>query len=213
MSDIIKKASKKQVRLGLFWNNYFINFCTIGFTTDNTLIFTSKFHNQEGSLEIGTSKILDGQAVEHQPTNSYKIKKGCHISLHPREQIMHVRENPKGRVLSEKIFNWFPVQKPFHLLSLHSPPLDKCITSNKRTPFLAPAPTNYRDSVLLKVDIFPRRTEQHFPYNNCIWVFWGYCPEYFARVSFILTMKRTPAIIYWPVDDGLLTNSHNEVKS
>jgi hypothetical protein len=205
MTDIIKQISKKQVRLGLLWNNSFINFCTIGFTGDNTLIFTSKFHNKKGALEIGATKIYKDQTIEPQQAYLYEIKNGCHISLHPRCQVMHVRENPNAKVLSEKKFNWFPVQNPFHLLSLHSPPLDECVKSQKTTPFLAPVPQGYKDSILLRVDIFPRNATQHIPYPTSIWIFWGYCPEYWVRASFILSNQRSSPIIYWPLDDGTLT--------
>lgn len=205
MTDIINKISKKQVRLGLLWNNSFINFCTIGFTVDNTLIFTSKFHIKQGTLEIGTSRIYNNQIIEQKKSDEYEIKNGCHISLHPRGQVMHVRENSRGKVLSEKRFEWFPVKNPFHLLSLYSPPLDKCVKSQKTTPFFAPTPKGYKDSILVKVDIFPRNTTQHFPYLTSIWIYWGYCPEYLVRASFILSNQRSSPVIYWPLDEGILT--------
>lgn len=204
MTDVIKQIAKKQVRLGLLRNSAFINFCTIGFTEDNSLIFTSKFHVKEGMLEIGTSRAYKDRIVQHPPSEMFKIKTGSHISLHPRGQVMHLRENPKGKVLSEKKFDWFPVRKPFHLLNLYSPPLDQCTASQKTTPFFAPAPKGYKDSVLLKVDIFPRNVTEHFPYRESIWMFWGYCPQYLVRVSFILTNQRNDPMLLWPLDDGLL---------
>ncbi len=205
MTDIIKKIAKKQVRLGLLLEDGFVNFCTIGFTSDNTLIFASNFHHKQGILEIGTTKIYKDKTIEHQKSDLCEINNGCHISLHPRGQVMHVRENPKGKVLSEKKFDWFPVKNPFHLLSLHSPPLDKCEKSRKSSPFLAPVPKGYKDSILLKVDIFPRNATQHFPYPTSIWIYWGYCPEYFVRASFILSNQRSSPIIYWPLDEERLT--------
>jgi len=204
MTDVIKKVSKKQVRLGLMWNSSFINFCTIGFTGDNTLIFTSKFHIKDGMLEIGTSRVHKNKIIGQQPSDMFEIKGGCHISLHPRGQIMHFRENSNGKVLSEKRFNWFPVKEPFHLLNLYSPPLDECVTSLKAAPFFAPIPKGYKDSVLLKVDIFPRNVTEYFPYLTSIWIFWGYCPEYLVRASFILTNQRSAPILYWPLDDGII---------
>ena len=204
MLDIIKKITKKQIRLGLLWHNSFISFCTLGFTADNSFIFSSNFHIREGLLEIGTTKVYKNQQMKHLGSNSCEIKNGCHISLHPRGQVMHIRENQNGPVLSEKTFNWFPVKKTFHLLSLHSPPLDECEKSKKTTPFLAPAPQDYKDSILLQVDIFPKETKQHFAHPKTIWFFWGYCPEYLVRVSFILSGQRCSAILFWPVDEGII---------
>lgn len=206
MSDVIKKISKKRVRLGLRWNDAFINFCTVVFTSDNTFIFTSGFHNEKGALEIGTSRVFQGQFIGAQALETHQITNGCHISLHPREGVMHLRENPRGRVLSEKKFDWFPVGKPFQLLRLYSPPLDECPKSSKSSPFLAPIPTNYHDSILVTIDIFPRIAKQHFPNSQSVWIFWGFCPEYLVRASFILARRRTPAIICWPVDDGFLSD-------
>lgn len=204
MTDVIKQISKKQVRLGLLRDNSFINFCKIGFTGDNTLIFASNFHVKDGALEIGTTRVYKNKIVEQQPPEMFRIKSGCHISLHPCGQVMHLRENPKGMVLSEKRFNWYPVKEPFHLLNLYSPPLDKCVTSKKTTPFFAPAPEGYKDSILLKVDIFPSNVKEHFPYSTSIWIFWGYCPDYWVRVSFIITNQRNDPMLLWPLDDGLL---------
>lgn len=209
MTDIIKQISQKQVRLGLLWNNSFINFCTIGFTGDNTLIFASKFHKKDGLIEIGTSTAYQSRLIGQKDIDKYEIKNGFHVSLHPQGQVMHLRENPQGKVLSEKKFNWFPVRKPFHLLSLFSPPLDECVKSRKPTPFLAPVPQGYEDSILLKVDVFPINATQHIPYTTSIWMFWGHCPEYWVRVSFILTNQRGSPIIYWPIDDGVINEGIN----
>ena len=48
--DIIKKVDKREVKLGVHWKNYWINFCTLNFTSDNSFIFSSKFHSQDGSF-------------------------------------------------------------------------------------------------------------------------------------------------------------------
>jgi len=192
----------------LLQNSSFINFCKIGFTGDNTLIFASNFHVIDGALEIGTTRVYKNKIVEQQPSDMFKIKSGCHISLHPRGQVMHLRENSKGKVLSEKRFNWYPVKEPFHLLNLYSPPLDQCTASQRTTPFFAPAPKGYKDSILLKVDIFPRNAKEHFPYCESIWEYWGYCPDYLVRVSFILTNQRIDPMLLWPLDDGLLDREH-----
>lgn len=213
MQEVIKHVLRKRVRLGLLWNKCFINFCTIGFTGDNTLIFTSKFHVKDGVLELGTLTGHGHQIVRQERTDKYEIKNGFHISLHPRGQVMHLRENPKGKVLSEKKFEWFPVKTPFHLLSLHSPPLDTCEKSKKTTPFFAPAPEHYKDSILVKVDIFPRERTQHLPYEKAIWFFWGYCPAYLVRVSFILSNQRTAPIVYWPLGDGKIEQSEHTEES
>ncbi|MBN2019434.1 MAG: hypothetical protein JW749_04345 [Sedimentisphaerales bacterium] len=209
MTDIIKQVSRKQVRLGLLCNNSFVNFCTMGFTGDNTLIFASKFHIKKGLIEIGTSTSHQGRLIDQKKEAEFEIKNGFHISLHPKGQVMHLRENPIGKILSEKRFDWFPVKKPFHFLSLFSPPLDECVGSQRLSPFLAPAPKGYKNSILMKVDIFPKNTTQHFPYSTSIWMFWGYCPEYFVRASFLLTNHRVSPMVFWPIDHGFLNEGAN----
>ena len=116
---------------------------------------------------------------------------------------MHFRENYPGKIIDERKINWFPVIKPFNLLYLYSPPLDQCFFSRKQTPFFSPISVDYKNSVQVKVDIFPRDTKTHYPNKNSIWIFWGYCPDYLVRISLNYINKRVPALIYWPLGSEL----------
>ena len=116
---------------------------------------------------------------------------------------MHFREVYPGKILYERKINWFPVLKPFNLLFLYSPPLNACETTLKQSSFFTPVPDNYDNSILLKLDIFPRNTSQHNPIDNSLWIFWGYSPNYLVRVSFILINQKTDPLLYWPNDSEL----------
>lgn len=202
IEKIIKKHTKRKARLGLNWNNGWIDFCSVDFKSDGTFIFVSKFHT--GNIEFGNAEIKDNSFHNQEKDNSLNIKNGCHISLHPKKQIMHLKENSLGKIIDKREINWFPVTKPFNLLYLFSPPLDQCIFSKKPTHFFSPISTNYKDSIQVKVDIFPRDTKVHYPNTNSIWIFWGYCPNYFVRISFNLINQRIQALIYWPLGSKLI---------
>jgi hypothetical protein len=194
---IVKKVDKKDVRLGVHWNNKWINFCTLDLKRDNSLIFISKFH-QEGNLGFGTSNLAKNNFINHQQTDYHEIKNGCHISLHPKKQVMHFKESSTGKILFERKMNWFPVIKPLKLLYLYSPPLDLCDESDKSTQFFTPIPNNYKDSIQVKVDIFPKNTMEHYVPRTAAWIFWGSNTEYLVRVIFNLIGQRVTSRIYWP---------------
>jgi len=198
-NPIVKKIDEKETRLGVNWRDKWINFCSVNFTKDGSFIFSSKFHNG-GPIEIGSSELAKQTFVNHKKEQSHVVAGKCHISLHPEKQVMHFRENFPGKILCKREFTWFPVKVPFNLLYLYSPPLDMCLADNKKCPFFTPIPNNYTNSVQLKVDVFPRNTQEHFPNKNNIWIFWGYCPYYLVRISFNLINQRVQPLIYWPED-------------
>src|SRR3989338_11441174 len=133
----------------------------------------------------------------------HKLHNGCHITLHPRKQrfqsIMHFRKNA-GEILETRRINWFPVTSPFNLLRLYSLPLDLCVSDKKQLSFFAPFPDDYTNSVQVKIDIFPRQTVEHFPNQQSVWIYWGYCPNYLVRISFNLLDQKTSALLYCPGD-------------
>ena len=81
-------------------------------------------------------------------------------------------------------------------------PLDLCPQSEKKETFITPVDEKYKDSLLLKIDIFPRDIKEHFPYDRSIYVI-GYCPNYLVRISVMLAKQRTSALLYWPEDSNL----------
>ncbi|HCR35952.1 hypothetical protein A2130_00310 [Candidatus Woesebacteria bacterium GWC2_33_12] len=199
----VSKLDKKESRLGVNWRNKWINFCSVNFTEDGSFIFSSKFHNNKEPIEVGTSRLVGQTLVNHKKEQNHIISNGCHISLHPEKQVMHFRENFPGKILYTRKFHWYPVDTPFNLLYLYSPPLDTCLADKKKCPFFTPIQDNYTSSIQLKIDLFPRDTQEHFPQKNSVWIFWGYCPRYLVRISFNLINQRVPALIYWPEDSEL----------
>lgn len=201
---MVDKIHKKQVRLGVHWGNDWIDQCVVGFTKDNSFVFIPKQQSKGGEMEFGLSNLRNGVFGNHQMTHQYNISQGCHISLHPKKQVMHFRESYPGEIIFERKIEWFPVNQAFNLLHYFSPPLDKCNKSLKQPTFFTPIATNYQASLHIKVDIFPRGAREHYPQGNSLWIYWGYCPGYLARVSFNLINQRVKAIVYWP-DDSKLT--------
>ncbi len=169
------------------------------------MIFVSKFHsdkNLNSIVEFGRSIYKDNRFYNHMPEKIEQVNNGFHISLHPKRQVMHFRRHSPGQIIFKRNISWFPVVKPFHLLSLFTLPLELCKNTEKQTTFITPVDEKYKDSLFLKVDIFPRNTTEHQPYDKSIFVL-GYCPDYLVRASLMLAKQRTPALIYWPEDNIL----------
>jgi hypothetical protein len=202
--EVIAKKDGKKTRLGIHWRKKWINFCSVQFLKDGSLVFTSKFHNSAPIINIGSARqIKEGFTLHTQTPEQHELDQGCHISLHPRGQSMHFRKNSGGKILHTRAIKWFPVVAPFNLLCLYSLPLDMCVFDNKQQNFFAPFPDEYTNSVQVVVDIFPRQTTEHFPHQQSVWIYWGYCPDYLVRITFNRLEQRTPALLYWPTDSNL----------
>lgn len=202
MNEIVAKVDKKDVRLGVHWNNIWINFCSLGFSGDNSFYFSSKFHTQ-GSLEFGSAVLRDNHLFNQAPDQFHVIERGLHVSLHPKGQLIHVRDNQNKKILFSRKMEWFPVKAPFNLLVLYSPPLDICNPEKDKSDFYTQVPNSYKDSIQVRVDIFPKDTKEHHPFISSIWIFWGRCPAYLVRVSMNIIKQRTPVLLFWPNDSNL----------
>jgi len=200
--EIIGKVDKKDIRLGIHWSNSWINCCSLGFSRDNSFYFSSKFHSQ-GNLQFGPSILKDDHLFDQKPDQYHSVKSGFHVSLHPRGKFMHVKDNREKKILYKRKIDWYPVIAPFNLLILYSPPLDVCKLEKDKSDFYTKLPDSYKDSIQIRVDIFPRETKEHRPFIRSIWIFWGICPDYLVRVSMNLIERRTPALLYWPADKDL----------
>jgi hypothetical protein len=202
--EIVAKKDGKKTRLGIHWKNGWINFCSIQFLKDGSMVFSSKFHNSAPNIDIGSARqFKEGFTLHTQSPERHELDNGCHITLHPKGQSMHLRKNSSGEILETRKINWFPVTVPFNLLTLYSLPLDLCPFDKRQPNFYAPFPDEYTNSVQVVVDVFPRQTTEHFPNQQSVWIYWGYCPDYFVRVSFNRLEQRTPALLYWPKDSNL----------
>lgn len=205
MDTKIEIKNTKGFRLVIKWGDKKIDLGNIEFKTDGSLIFISKFHSDksiQSTIEFGISRFKDNKFHSHIPEKKFAIDDGFHISLHPKSQKMHFRRHFPGGIFYHRCMSWFPVIKPFNLLYFYTIPLDLCMDSPKRETFITPVDPEYKDSLLLKVDILPRDTTEHFPYDKSICVM-GYCPTYFVRVSLMLAKQRTAALLYWPESSEL----------
>lgn len=205
MDTKIDFKNTKGFRLVIKWGDKNIDLGNLEFKTDGSLIFISKFHSDkafDSTIQFGTSRFKDNMFHSHIPEKSVSVTDGFHISLHPKRQKMHFRRHSPGEILYERDINWFPVQTPFNLLYFYTMPLDLCPQSKKKETFITPVDERYKDSLMLKIDILPRDTKEHFPYDKSIYVI-GYCPHYLVRISLMLAKQRTPALIYWPEDNIL----------
>jgi len=202
--DVVAKKDGKKIRLGVHWRKQWINFCTLKFLKDSSLIFSSKFHNSTPAIDIGSARqFKKGFALHTQVVDRHGVSNGCHFTLHPRGQSMHLRKNLGGKILETRKINWFPVTTPFNLLYLYSLPLDICAPDSKEPNFFGPFPDDYTNSVQVAVDIFPRQTKEHSPYQQSVWIYWGYCPDYLVRISFNRLDQKTEALLHWPNDSRL----------
>lgn len=202
MNEIIAKVERKDIRLGIHWSNVWINCCSLGFSSDNSFYFSSKFHSR-GNLEFGPAILKDNHIFNQRPDQFHSVANGFHVSLHPKGRCMHVKDNQNKKILFKKQIEWYPVKRPFNLLVLYSPSLDSCTPETDKSDFYTQVPDRYKDSIQIRVDIFPRETKEHHPFIRSIWIFWGRCPDYLVRVSMNLIERRTPALLYWPNDNTL----------
>jgi hypothetical protein len=205
METKIDFKKTKSFRLVIKWGDKKIDFGNIEFKTDGSLIFISKFHSDKSihpTVEFGRSIFKDNQFSSHIPEKNLAVEDGFHISLHPKKQKMHFRRHYPGEILYERNIDWFPVRKPFNLLHFYTLPLDLCKESPKKETFLTAVDPNYKDSIFLKVDLFPRDTKEHVPYEKSIHVM-GVSPNYLVRISLMFAKQRTPAMLYWSEDSVL----------
>ncbi|OGW84556.1 MAG: hypothetical protein A3A81_07140 [Omnitrophica bacterium RIFCSPLOWO2_01_FULL_45_10b] len=202
MDKVLAKVDKKQVRLGVHWNSLWLNFCSFGFSGDNSFYFSSKFHSK-GQLQLGQAVLKDNHLFDQEPDQFHSVEKGFHVSLHPKGKFMHVKDNQAKKILYKREIDWYPVNRPFNLLILYTPPLETCKSEKDKSDFYTQVPDHYKDSIQIRVDIFPRETKEHHPFISSIWIFWGRCPVYLIRVSMNLIKTRTPALLYWPADEDL----------
>ncbi len=189
------------------WGKKAIYLGELEFLKDGSLIFESAFHSSKEpgvTIDFGISNFKDGAFKNREPDATKPTGSGVHISLHPssigKRGVMHLREHHPGQIMYRRELDWHPVHKPFHLLRSYSPPLDTCALSQKKPTVTTKIDPNYKDSLELRIDIFPRSTEEHLPVEKSAEI-WGFCPEYLVRVSIALANQRTPALIYWPDDD------------
>jgi hypothetical protein len=196
VESIAATKTGKKVRLGVHWRGQWINFCSLGFLADGSLVFSSKFHNSSAQISLGSAKLTDAGFTSLKEEVTHPVGKGFHVTLHPQAQAMHLRKHSPGNILFTRKLEWFPVSTPFNLLRLYSPPLPNSVGDTKSPHFFAPFPDEYENSIEVVIDVFPRDMKEHYPSVAREYMYWGYCPHYFVRVSFNKLAQKTPALIF-----------------
>ncbi len=206
-AEVIKGG--KVLPLIIDWGDKRIYIGELQFLGNGSLVFESAFHSDKNvgqNTEFGTSTFKEGKFRDHTSDTKVDVNTGFHVSLHPpaddKSGVMHFREHYPGKVLFQRTIDWFPVTVPFNLLRVFTLPLDMCVSSQKQTAPIARVDPNYKDSLEVIIDIFPKEAQEHYPYPASIET-WGTCPDYLVRVSVVLAKQRTAALVYWPVDNEL----------
>jgi hypothetical protein len=203
-APIENQTTKSSLRLLLKWRDTIINFGTFEFKKDGSLIYSSAFHAdllKYPMIEIGRWKNTDalGNPEKRVPNTT-----GIHVSLHPKDQILHIRENGGKRDLIGKKMNWFPVKEQFLLLKVISPPLDECIPSKKEKDFRIEVADQYTDSVEVWVRILPWADNLDFhpqPDKDLVqWVLGSHRNYYWVVCGVFRSNRRSPAALFYPND-------------
>jgi len=115
-----------KVRVYLYLRGNYYEFCWINLWKDGSLFFG--FMSKIPFIEYGTAKTKSGDFVEHVQTlarGNINIKEANfpHLSFHPprvsqKTGIVHIRD---GKNFVDKWdLDWFPVNKPMHLMTIYS---------------------------------------------------------------------------------------------
>ncbi len=197
---IIDWTNKKECVLLFNYSNQVIDLGKFDFTQDGSLIFTSPFH-QDAELDFGHAK-LTGEGFVHLPVGvEKKTTKDFHLSLHPPQAnsdsrgIFHLRGN-RGVIYLSQELDWFPVNLPFNLFYFFTSPLDQCKISKKHPKLNIQLEEDYNDSLCLKVDIFPRDTNEHVPATTHY--LWGFSPHYRVRIGIFYPRQRLQSLLLFP---------------
>lgn len=198
---ILDEKYNKRIRHLVSWRGFKINFGTFEFRKDGSFVYAPSFYNDYDKYSIlktgSWNEVTGKDSVEKSIVN----KKGIHVTLHPDANILHLRqigERGKSQTILRKQINWFPVKRPFIFIKVISPPLDKCMLTEKSSGFRMGIPDDYTDSIEVLVRIFPRSTKQMPILKNSIYNTFGYCPDYWVCCDFILLNRRSHPAILWP---------------
>ena len=204
---VLRNSKKLPIVVG--WGDKRIHLGELEFLKNGALVFESRLHNDAsiGTItEFGKSNFKDNKFHNSDADQIVSLGRGFHVTLHPPEgtkpAAMHYREHYPGDVLFRREIDWFPVKTAFNLLRLYTMPLDMCPSSEKQVTIEKGIDPNYKHSLELVVDVFPRDVKSAHPYPECAEA-WGHCPQYRVRLSMMLAKQRTPALIYWPEDSEL----------
>jgi hypothetical protein len=201
--EIINKTENKNIRIFLKWRELRINFGTLDFKEDGSLIFAWPFYGDTEKYPTIETGDWDEKTKITTKDKTMKNNKGFHVSLHPRDNIIHTRQKDEANedlTIERKKLNWFPVTDNFIFIRTVSPPMDECSTTAKTAGFDLEIPAEYKNSVETLVRVWPRDIKEIPTLEGCIGNVCGYCPNYWVSCDFILTDMRSCPAILWPKD-------------
>lgn len=199
---VIGQRNNRNARILLVWRNTHINFGTYEFRTDGSLIFSSAFHNiTDKPIEEGNSFFQEGKFTLASP-DTIEHRHGIHLSLHPRLQVVHLREHASGPILASRSIQWFPVTTAFNLFYLYSPPMNLCEPTQRRSHLIVPIPDSYEGSLLVKADIFPKDVNS-FQIKDAFHVVPGFSPNYNILLTFKMINQIVDPTLMFPTDSRL----------
>lgn len=207
MRVAVDKTNKKNIRILINWRDFKVNFGTLDFKPDGSLVYAPAFLNNFSKYPILETGVWNDIIKQGKKENSMENLKGVHVSLHPKRNIIHIRQKDsenKDQTISSKKINWFPVIRSFIFLKVISPPLNECIFTEKYQGFKLQIPCNYVDPIEVLIRVFPRNIKEMPVLKNSIYNIAGYCPHYWVCCDFMLTSKRSaPAVLWLEKDQGL----------
>jgi hypothetical protein len=146
---------KKNIRILLKWRNKIINFGTFDFKQDGSLVYSSAFHADAKKYPYITTGNIKNGIDQMEASGRVPNESGIHATLHPRGQVLQIRQHGHGPILLSKKMTWFPVEKEFLLMRITSPPLDECDHSHKEKDFFIEVPAECKDSIQVWVRLVP----------------------------------------------------------
>jgi len=203
MIKVIGQRNNRNSRILFSWRNTYINFGSYDFRTDGSLVFTSAFHNiTDKPIEEGNSAFQEGKFTLASP-DTIKHRNGLHLSLHPRLQVVHLREQASGPILVSRRIQWFPVTQAFNLFYLYTPPMNLSEPTQRRSHLVVPVPDSYEGSLLVKADIFPKDVNS-FQITDTFHVIPGFSPNYNILLTFKMINQIVDPTLIFPTDTNLV---------
>lgn len=203
MENELEIIEKQNIRLLLGWRGKLYKFATIERKRDDSLEFFPSSHNKSTEpIEFGKTQL------EQNKFNLNDIEKiqysihTLHLSLHPKKQVLHVRENYPGNIIHSRSIQWYPVTKAFNILQFYSLPIDLSEETVKKG-LIIKVPDEYTDSIGMIVNLYPPKTTHVISYENMIDEVHGIWPNYQVHATFFLTNQRTPATLIWSEESFL----------
>jgi len=210
MPELVKNKitrKSKEAKIGLLWNGKSFPFVKITWQPKGILVIRSVYFKDLGeAIEWGKLKINESAELMPIPGEKKKsIHKNLKLTLHPPENgkrgclVAHSDFDKCVLPENRRTMDWFPVVKPFHLLSIGSPSLERLVPKEEQFDFLIPIDKALAGFVRCKVDIFPPN-EPVVAGEGAL----AFTPNYTVRIGFEGTNEpKDGAVIIYPLGEEL----------